>query len=213
MKKIVTINASPRATWNTATLVKEAARGAEHEGAEIKHFDLYKLDKFTGCISCFGCKLKATEGICVCNDGLKQVLDEIRTADGLIIGSPNYLGDLTAGFRALYERLVFPYITYNTDKFNCNDRRIPVALIVTSNASEDYYEESDYGRMIANYKDNLENFIGPTEVMIYGDTLQVSDYSKYNWTYFDPAAKKARHEAVFGSKKEDAFALGRELVK
>ena len=29
MKKIVAINCSQRAAWNTATLVREAARGAE----------------------------------------------------------------------------------------------------------------------------------------------------------------------------------------
>ena len=28
-------------------------------------------------------------------------------ADGLIIGTPNYLGEATAAFRALYERLIF----------------------------------------------------------------------------------------------------------
>ena len=31
-----------------------------------------------------------------------------RKADGLIIGSPNYLGDVSAGFRALFERLITP---------------------------------------------------------------------------------------------------------
>ena len=55
MKKIIGINASPRTGWNTAALVREAAKGAEAEGADVKVFDLYKLDKFTGCISCFGC--------------------------------------------------------------------------------------------------------------------------------------------------------------
>lgn len=50
MKKIIGINASPRTGWNTAALVREAA-----EGADVKVIDLYKLDKFTGCISCFGC--------------------------------------------------------------------------------------------------------------------------------------------------------------
>lgn len=44
MKKIVAINGSPRAAWNTGTLVCEAARGAEAEGAEVKVFDLYKLE-------------------------------------------------------------------------------------------------------------------------------------------------------------------------
>ena len=54
MKKIVAINASPRANWNTAQLVKEAGLGAKGQNVEVKVIDLYKLDKFTGCISCFG---------------------------------------------------------------------------------------------------------------------------------------------------------------
>ena len=57
MKKIIAINASPRTGWNTSDLVREAAKGAESAGAEVKVFDLYKLEKFSGCISCFGCKL------------------------------------------------------------------------------------------------------------------------------------------------------------
>ena len=43
MKKIVVINASPRKEWNTGSLVREAARGAEESGAEVKIYDLYKL--------------------------------------------------------------------------------------------------------------------------------------------------------------------------
>ena len=54
MKKIVAINCSPRSTWNTATLVREAAKGAEAQGAKVTFIDLYKLEKFTGCVSCFG---------------------------------------------------------------------------------------------------------------------------------------------------------------
>ena len=46
MKKIVAINASPRTQWNTSTLIRQAALGAEAEGAEVKVFDLYKLEKF-----------------------------------------------------------------------------------------------------------------------------------------------------------------------
>ena len=78
MKKIVAINCSPRTAWNTATLVREAARGAEDQGAEVTVIDLYKLEKFTGCVSCFGCKLPDNLGKCVCKDGLYAVLEEIR---------------------------------------------------------------------------------------------------------------------------------------
>ena len=47
MKKIVAGNCSPRTAWNTATLVRDAAKGAEEHGAQIEVIDLYKLEKFT----------------------------------------------------------------------------------------------------------------------------------------------------------------------
>jgi len=49
--------------------------------------------------------------------------------------------------------------------------------------------------------------------MIAGDTLQVKDYSRYNWTMFNPAAKQERHETVFPKEQEKAFALGAQMVR
>ena len=87
MKKIVVVNASPRVNMNTGTLIREAAKGAESEGAEVQIIDLYRLDKVHGCMSCFACKLKPNEGKCVYRDGLEPVLEAIRNADGLVIGT------------------------------------------------------------------------------------------------------------------------------
>jgi len=58
MKKSVAIHCSPRITWNTATLVREAAKGAEAQGAAVTVNDLYKPGKFTGCVFCFGCRCR-----------------------------------------------------------------------------------------------------------------------------------------------------------
>lgn len=211
MKKIIAINAGPRTNWNTAQLVKEVGKGAESKGAEVEYIDLYKLDKFTGCISCFGCKLEASFGKCACHDGLFEVLEKIRTADGLIIGSPNYIGNLTAGFRALYERLIFQYLTYNKEKSNCNEHFIPTVLIMTSNCPEEMYGERGYTELLEGYRRTLSAIVGPTKVLTCGDTLQVDDYSKYDWTNFDPEAKKKRHDETFGDYLAKAFELGAEL--
>jgi len=212
MKHIVAINASPRTNWNTARLVEAAARGAQEAGATAEIIHLYKLEPFQGCISCFGCKLPNTFGRCISKDGLSEVLNKIRNADGLILGSPNYLGNLTAGFRALYERLIFQYLTYNKERPNCNEHMIPVLLITTSNCDESLYDKVGYTTLLENYKQMLERFIGPTKIMIYGNTLQVEDYSKYDWTRFDPVEKKARHEKVFPLKLKEAHELGASLV-
>lgn len=211
MKKIVAINAGPRKGWNTDRLVKAAADGAAAMGAEVEYIDLYRLPKYTGCVSCFGCKQEKTFGKCICKDGLWPVLESIRQADGLIIGSPNYLSNLTANFRALYERLIFQSLTYNRETPCCNDRKIPVILITTSNCAEEMYGMIGYDKMLEAYQQTLNNFVGPTELFICGNTLQVKDYSKYDWTMFDPEAKKARHESTFAAYEEKACELGKKL--
>ena len=213
MKKIIAINASPRTTWNTSSLVREAAKGAESEGAEVKIFDLYKLEKFTGCISCFGCKLPEHQGECIYKDGLAPVLEEIQNADGLIIGTPNYLGDVSAAFRSLYERLIFQSLTYKLESRSYNEHFIPILLIMTSNCSEDYYSQIGYDKMLENYQNTLSGIVGPTKVMVCGDTLQVNDYSKYNWTMFDPEAKRVRHKEIFPEDMKKAFVLGAEMSR
>ena len=90
MKKIVAVNCSPRRGWNTDLMVRAAAKGAEGAGAEVKIFDLSLLEQYTGCVSCFGCKLAPNEGRCVCLDDLHPILEAIRGADGLILGTPIY---------------------------------------------------------------------------------------------------------------------------
>ena len=209
-KNVVAINASPRKGWNTDTLVSEAARGAEETGATVQKFDLYKLERFTGCISCFGCKREKNKGRCICKDALTPVLDAIREADALVIGSPNYLSELTASFRALYERLIFQNLTYNAERPCVNERPIPVLLIMTSNAPEGMY-----ARLLEGYQRTLSAFVGPTDVLVAGDTLQVKDYSKldWEWTMFDPAAKKARHDTVFPLECQKAFEMGAALAE
>ena len=209
-KKIIAVNAGPRKGWNTDTLITEASKGAESVGATIERFDLFRLEKYTGCISCFGCKREKNKGHCVCHDGLTPVIDAIREADGLIIGSPNYLGEMTASFRALYERLVFQNLTYNAENPCCNQNVLPVLLIMTSNAPDYGYQS-----LMQNYQKTLNRFVGPTDIFASGETLQVKDYSKldWEWSIFDPEAKRIRHEAVFPKERQKVFEMGAALAR
>ena len=209
-KQIVVVNAGPRKGWNTDTLITEAANGAEASGAKIIRFDLFRLEKYTGCISCFGCKKEKFKGHCVCKDGLTPVLDAIRSADGLIIGSPNYLSEMTASFRALYERLIFQSLTYNLETPCVNQNVIPVLLIMTSNAPD-----SSYRGLLNNYQQTLSRFVGPTEVFVSGNTLQLKDYSKtdWQWTMFDPTAKKERHDTVFPQECRKVYEISEAMFK
>ena len=59
----------------------------------------------------------------------------------------------------------------------------------------------------------LTRFVGPTEIFVSGDTLQIKDYGKtdWPWTLFNPEAKQLRHETVFPEHRRQVFALGAKL--
>ena len=80
---------------------------------------------------------------------------------------------------------------------------------MTSNAQEGYYCE-----LLEKYRQTLSGFVGPTEVFVCGDTLQLKDYSKTDWPwYFDGEAKQRRHETVFPEEQKQVCRLGANLVK
>ena len=138
------------------------------------------------------------------------MLDAIRELDGLIIGSPNYLSEMTASFRALYERLIFQNLTYNVESPCCNPRPIPVLLIMTSNAPDTMYMD-----LVRNYQRTLSGFVGPTQLLVSGNTLQLKDYSKtdWPWTLFNPEEKQHRHETIFPQECRKAYEMGAALAR
>ena len=82
--------------------------------------------------------------------------------------------------------------------------------MMTSNAPD-----TAYLPLLQNYQQVLSNFVGPTQIFVSGNTLQLKDYSKTDrpWTLFDPEEKKARHETVFPAECQKAYELGAALVK
>lgn len=108
MSKVIAINGSPRKNANTATLLQKALEGAASAGAETEMIHLVDLN-YKGCISCFACKRKGTQYVnsCAMRDDLSPVLEKAMQSDGVILGSPIYLGDVTSLMRGFIERFGF----------------------------------------------------------------------------------------------------------
>ena len=117
---------------------------------------------------------------------------------------------MTASFRALYERLIFQYLTYNTDFPSCNTHPVPVLLIACCNAPASLYQS-----LMENYKQTFNRFIGPTETYLCGETLQIQEYDRTDWPWnlFDPHSKKQRHETVFPLERKEVYEMGKGLAK
>ena len=186
--KTIVINASPRKKWNTAEIMQSAQKGAESVGAEVEYFNLYDL-VFTGCRSCLKCKLKQnTKGKCYWRDDLTDVIEKILDADALLIGSPIYFGQPTSEFRALVERLIFCIMSYD-DGSSYYTGKLNVGIFYTMNAPLDFYEQSMKESLSST--EFLFSFLNG-EVVTYPvcDTIQVSDYSKFNMAGFSHEAKE-----------------------
>ena len=134
MKKIIIIDGGPRKNMNTAQLLQRFAEGVKSVGndVEVKTVRLYDLD-YRGCMSCMACKLKGNaQNVCRFKDALTPILEEIAHADGLVLGSPIYFGEVTGQMRTFLERLAFPWLSYN-DYSMTAPKRMPVVFIETLN--------------------------------------------------------------------------------
>ncbi len=212
MKNVLILNASPRKNCNTAQLLQQAQQGAQAAGATTQYINLFDL-KFTGCRSCLACKRKgAQQNKCYWPDDLSPVIDQILHAQAVIIGTPVYMGGPTAHFHALYERLGFCVLSYETRQSTL-DRAVNVGLIYTMNAPLDYYQHAmrpAFEPIEIGYKNLLR---GRVEVYAACDTLQVPDYSKYDMAMFDPVHKKQVHETQFPQDLRHAFELGQKVAQ
>ena len=210
--KTIIINASPRKSWNTAQMLKAARTGAEGADAEVEYVDLYDLE-FVGCHSCLACKRNDAERCkCYWNDDLSPLIDRILKADALIIGSPIYFGEPTSQFRALLERLLFCMLSYNGDGPYFTGK-INLGLVFTMNAPQEMFE-TRMKPMAEGLEKMMGNFLrGETRVIAASNTLQVTDYSKYQMGMFDPEKKQAYHDEQFPKDLAAAEQMGAELSK
>jgi multimeric flavodoxin WrbA len=206
---IIGINGSPRKGWNTHILVEEALKGAASKGAETELVNLYDL-QFRGCVSCFQCKLRGgpSLGRCAVRDELRPVLDRIDRCDALVIGTPIYIGEVTAAVRALVERLVFQYISYEKESPPLFTRKIPVGLIYTMNVPAAFLDQSGYSAKFQGYEGLFGRIFGSAQTLLSTETWQTEDYGKYGITMADEGERRKRREEVFPQERRKAFDMG-----
>jgi multimeric flavodoxin WrbA len=207
--KVLAVNGSPRTKCNTATLLNNALEGAASQGADTELVHLYKLS-FKGCISCFSCKLKNGEsyGRCAVDDDLTPILIEADEAGAIILGSPIYLGTATGAMRSFMERLIFPYLVYDTNHSTLFKRRIKTGLIYTMGAQEDRMKLIGYDRALNIVEMLMKRIFGEAESLFVTDTYQFDDYSKYESSAFNVEEKAKRRREEFPKDCQKAFDMG-----
>ena len=208
--KAIAINGSPRKSWNTDLILQEALKGAADAGAEVEMVHLYDLN-FTGCRSCFACKRKGAEPAkCFWKDDLSPVLDKILSADAVFFGTPIYFGEITSQMRALIERLSFILMTYDDYSKKLFHGKVNCGCFYTMNVPQEGYEKMYEARMQQSFA-VLNKLNG--EVVDYAccDTLQFSDYTKFQTAMFSEEHKRKMREEQFPKDLVAAYEIGQKL--
>jgi multimeric flavodoxin WrbA len=208
MKKIMLIDGGPRRNMNTAAMLESFAQGAREAGAEATVVRLYDID-YKGCRSCMACKLKGkASNVCKIKDDLAPVLDEISQADGLVLGSPIYFGDVTGQMRTFLERLAFPWLSYN-DYSMTAPKRMPVVLIETMNGTPQRNNSQGYGSM----EYCIATALGQPEHIVAYNTYQVKNYDNYELAGFSEEAKRKWRDEYWEQDLKKAFDAGKRMAE
>ncbi len=116
--KVLLINGSPHIQGNTAYALSQMAEIFAQAGIETETIQVGS-QAIRGCIGCGSCH---KTGKCVFDDLVNDTAEKLRTADGLVIGSPVYYAAPNGTLIAFLDRLF-----YSTGKL---DKRMKVGASV-----------------------------------------------------------------------------------
>ncbi len=101
--KVVAFNGSSRKDGNTAMLIHNVLGELEKEGIDTELIQ-FAGKKIGGCIACYKCVELKNRRCAVEGDMVNECIEKMIGAEGVILGSPVYFSDLTAGIKGLIER-------------------------------------------------------------------------------------------------------------
>lgn len=101
--KLIAFNGSGRKDGNTAILLQTVLNQISQE--DIQTELIQSAGKpLQGCIACYKCFQNKDQKCSVTTDNLNKYLAEMIKSDGILLGSPVYFTDVTAGMKALIDR-------------------------------------------------------------------------------------------------------------
>lgn len=101
--KVVAFNGSARRGGNTAILLRYVLGEVEKEGIETELVEL-SGSKIHGCLACRECSARKDGRCAQSNDVGNAYIEKMAEADGILLGSPTYVADVSPEIKALIDR-------------------------------------------------------------------------------------------------------------
>ncbi len=101
--KVVAFNGSARKNGNTAILLEFVLEELQKEGIETEMIQLAGRN-IHGCLACRKCFARKDGRCSQKNDEGNKLIDKMVGADGILLGSPTYVTDVSPEIKALIDR-------------------------------------------------------------------------------------------------------------
>jgi multimeric flavodoxin WrbA len=101
--KVIAFNGSPRVHGNTYAALKSVLGQLDAAGIETEIIQLGGK-RLSGCTSCGRCRINHDKRCVIDDDEMNGFIAKMIEADGIIIGSPVYFGNVTPEVKALIDR-------------------------------------------------------------------------------------------------------------
>lgn len=99
-KKVVIISSSPRKGGNSDVLCDEFQRGSKEAGHQTVKINLRDLELHF-CRACYSCR---KTGVCIQKDDFSGVLEEMASADVIVLATPVYFYSMAGQLKTLIDR-------------------------------------------------------------------------------------------------------------
>lgn len=131
MTKLVAFNGSPRKNGNTSLVVEEIFKVLGQNGIETELIQVGNK-AVHGCTACGKCREQLDRRCHIKNDLLNVCIQKMIDADGILLASPVYFGDITSETKALID--VAGYVTRGNG--NLLARKVAAGVVVQRRAGD-----------------------------------------------------------------------------
>ena len=101
--KVIAFNGSARRGGNTAILLRHVLGELEKEGIQTELVEMSGA-KIHGCLACRKCSARKDGRCAQSDDDGNAFIGKMAAADGILLGSPTYVADVSPEIKALVDR-------------------------------------------------------------------------------------------------------------
>ena len=103
--KVVALNGSPKKSGNTYHAIRLVLDELEKEGIETEVIQVGSKE-ILGCTACGAC-IKNKDEKCIIDDGINYIIQKMKEADGILLGSPVHYSAVAATMKSALDRIFY----------------------------------------------------------------------------------------------------------